>query len=414
MDEMNDTNIDEQIENSTKEEKAISRSIRQSMILSFLLGAVFSLLVLAIAVMVYLRIPSGKAPSSPTSASAIRKAIWIQELIDENYLNEADGRTEADAMYLGMLHGLGDDYADYYTAEEYTNVQMSHNGQMEGIGVTITMDEESGYILVKAVSADSPAEGAGVQIGDLITKINGEDTASITTTEAVSMIQKKEDKTVVLTIRRGDEELELTMERTAINRNVVIGTVVEEKYGYIMISTFNRLTPEQFKTAYEDLQKQNIEGLIIDLRGNLGGLVDACCDTLNQFMPEGPLVYEKDKDGEEKQRDCTGESPIDIPLVVLVNGSSASASEIFAGAVQDYEVGTLVGTTTYGKGVEQNSFILPDGSVIKMTTKNYYSPKKRNINGVGLTPDVEIELPEDAETDVQLEKALKILEGKVS
>ena len=185
--------------------------------------------------------------------------------------------------------------------------------------------------------------------------------------------------------------------------------MLENQVGYIQITEFTGVTASQFQTAYEELTAQGMQKLVIDLRGNPGGLVDSVCDTLSQILPEGVIVYTEDKNGNRSERDCAGESPIDIPLAVLVNEESASASEIFAGAVKDYEIGTIVGTTTYGKGVVQNTFRLSDGSVIRLTIAHYYTPEGNDINGVGITPDVEVEQSEDSETDVQLEKALEVL-----
>ena len=185
------------------------------------------------------------------------------------------------------------------------------------------------------------------------------------------------------------------------------GRMLEDDIGYIRIYRFNGVTEPQFAKAYEELQQQDMRALIIDLRENRGGLVDACCDTLGHILPEGVIVYEVDRNGKERKRECSGETPIGIPLVLLVNENTASASEMFTGAVQDYGIGKVAGTSTYGKGVEQNSYQLSDGSVVKITTTRYYTPAMRDINEVGIEPDVWVEA--SSESDTQLEEAIRIL-----
>ena len=192
---------------------------------------------------------------------------------------------------------------------------------------------------------------------------------------------------------------------------VADGKMLDDKIGYLAISEFTGLTSEQFQKVYQSLQDQGMERLIIDLRGNPGGLVTAVCDTLRQILPEGLIVYTEDKNGKREEYTCDGDTPISIPLVVLVNENTASAAEIFTGAVKDYGIGTIVGTTTFGKGIVQNTFQLSDGSVVKLTIAHYYTPLGNDIHKVGITPDVEVELPDDATSDVQLEKALEVVKG---
>ena len=208
------------------------------------------------------------------------------------------------------------------------------------------------------------------------------------------------------------------MTKEDIQVPVVGSEMLEEQIGYIQITQFTGLTPQQFAEHYEDLKKQQMKALIIDLRNNPGGLVDSAVDTLCQILPEGLVVYMQTKDGTKTEYSCDGETPIDIPMVVLVNEYSASASEIFAGAVHDYGVGTLVGTTTYGKGIVQKTFPFTDGSAVKMTIAYYYTPSGTCIHGEGIEPDVKVELSEDIETlsdgktkvDNQLKEAIDYLE----
>ena len=185
--------------------------------------------------------------------------------------------------------------------------------------------------------------------------------------------------------------------------------MLNETDAYLAISQFTGLTSDQFASVYQDLKNQGMQRLIIDLRGNPGGLLSAVCDTLRQILPEGLIVYTEDKQGDREEYTCDGETPLDIPLVVLVNENSASAAEIFTGAVKDYGIGAIVGQQTFGKGIVQDFYGLPDGSVVKLTVAHYYTPNGNDIHGVGIAPDVTVEQPEDSETDVQLQKALEVL-----
>ena len=408
-------------------------------------GAATALLALGAFFFVFLSATIADEATGPVTLNAFRKIWQVSRIVADNYAGEYDSRKLTDGIYDGMLAGLEDPYADYYTADEYETIRKSQSGMKEGIGIRITLDDEE-RLLVESVLVSSPAEEAGAEAGDIILEINGTDTAGMTPSEAASLIQESESKEIRLKVLRDEEEVVLSMEKGEIETTAAAGALIilkkdgdltenlieaienareagsEEteitetgavedsvRIGYIQIATFNALTAPQFGQAYESLNEMGMEALIIDLRDNLGGLVNSCIDTLSIFMPEGPLVYEKNRTGEEEHRDSPGTDPIRIPLVLLVNGYSASASEIFAGAVQDYGIAAIVGTTTYGKGVEQNSYSLPDGSVVKITTTHYYTPDHRDIDGIGLTPDVEIEYDPEAPADTQLQKAAEIL-----
>lgn len=315
------------------------------------------------------------------------------------------------AAIKAMISGLGDKYSTYYTKEEYEAIKTAQEGYYQGIGVTVTLDGDK--LQVTGVQDDTPAAKAGIQADDRIVKIDGQTLEGLSLNDAVGLLKNSENDTVTLSIEREGEadliETEVTKEKLAAI--VADGKMLDDKIGYLAISEFTGLTSEQFQKAYQSLQDQGMERLIIDLRGNPGGLVTAVCDTLRQILPEGLIVYTEDKNGKREEYTCDGDTPISIPLVVLVNENTASAAEIFTGAVKDYGIGTIVGTTTFGKGIVQNTFQLSDGSVVKLTIAHYYTPLGNDIHKVGITPDVEVELPDDATSDVQLEKALEVVKG---
>ena len=227
-------------------------------------------------------------------------------------------------------------------------------------------------------------------------------------------IKNGEGDTVHMKLRRDKEEYEVDVEKAEIEVPVVAGKMLDDQIGYIQIAQFTGLTSDQFAEQYKELTDQGMKALIVDLRNNPGGLLDSVVDTLRQILPEGMIVYTQTKDGTKKEYTCDGETPIEIPLTVLVNENSASASEIFAGAVHDHEIATLVGTKTFGKGIVQQTFPFTDGSAIKMTIAKYYTPNGVCIHGEGISPDVEVELPEDATEDVQLNKAIEVTKEKIS
>ena len=392
---------------------AFTEKLNRHSSLSFLAGVLFAVVMMAAVWIVYLYLPFTFSPSKPDSLSAFRKTKQIQRIIERNYLNEIDEQRQTDTMYLGQVAGLGDKYANYYTKEEYEKIRMSNNGQMEGIGIVISQDAESGKIIITDVYEDSPAEKAGVKKNDEITELNGEKVKGKTTTEVVELIQKEDAQEVKLKLSRKGKTLSFSMKKEKIDKSIVTASMLEDKIGYIRISSFNKLTPVQFKEGYDKLNEDGMKALILDLRGNPGGLVDSCCDTLRLFMPKGALVYEQDRNGHEKHRDCKGKTPIEIPVAVLVNEKSASAAEMFTGAVQDYKVGCVIGTNTYGKGIEQDSYLLSDGSVVKFTVTRYYTPNHNDVNGTGITPDLKVKASKDKDKDAQLDAGIDYLKKQL-
>ncbi|MDO4490160.1 MAG: S41 family peptidase [Lachnospiraceae bacterium] len=380
--------------------------------LSFIRGALTAIAVIAIVYFASMVLPVGGAAKKPGTLQALRKAKEIERVIQNNYLDEIDEQKQTDYMFLGQVAGLEDEYSTYYTAEQYAAIQKKQSGSFMGIGISIAVSEEQdGEVVITECLDNYPAALAGVQPEDVILAVNGTSVEGKTSSEVAAMIQSSEGNVVLLQLKRKAiaEPLEIEIEMTEMERTSVTGEMLEDSISYIAISGFTGVTANQFKTTYGELKIQGMEKLIIDLRNNPGGLLDSVCDTLSQVLPKGVIVYTVDKNGDRKERTCEGINRIDIPLVVLVNGESASAAEIFAGAVQDYKVGTIVGEQTFGKGIVQDAFRLSDGSYLKLTVSRYYTPKGHDIHKVGIKPDVKVEMPADSETDVQLEKALEVI-----
>lgn len=343
------------------------------------------------------------------------KLSALEDMIDEDYLDDADKDDLAEGLYAGLIYGLGDPYSRYYTAEEYEEASISTEGSYEGIGVTLQANSAGGVEIIECYQG-GPGDEAGLKAGDIISAIDGEDITEKELSEVVSMIRGSGKESTVLTVHREnvDEALEIEVPITNVELPSVFWEMLDDQIGYIQITEFNGNTCEQYETAFAELQDQNMTGLVIDLRDNPGGLLDSVCDILEEILPEGLIVYTEDKNGNREEVTCDGEHPLDISLAVLVNGESASASEIFAGAVKDYGVGTIVGTTTFGKGIVQSIRVLPDNSAVKLTVSRYYTPNGNNIHGVGIEPDIKVTLDPDLlakdeithEEDNQLQAAI--------
>ena len=388
-------------------------SSRRLQIKYFITGAAAACLALALLYFLFMYLPvRTESPEKPDSLSAYRKVKEIENLIEHYYLEDYEEQQLTDYMYLGLVTGLGDQYSTYYTEEQYEELKKSQEGSYTGLGITISQNSGDGKIYVVNCVEDSPADQAGIQEGDQLVSVDGISTEGRTTSEVIDMIGGSADGQVELEILRDGSALDLQLQMATVEMQSVEGRMLEDQVGYIQITRFTGVTSEQFQETYQNLREQGMKKLVIDLRENPGGLVNAVCDTLRQILPEGLIVYTEDKNGNRSEEWCEGETPIDMPLAVLVNGESASASEIFAGAVKDYEIGTLVGTTTFGKGIVQDLFTLSDGSVLRLTVSRYYTPNGNNIHGTGITPDIVVEQPEDGSTDAQLEKALEVLRSE--
>ena len=364
--------------------------------------------------------PENAGSLSLSGLKTSRKLSELSNVINYYYLNDINEEQVKDWMYKGIMAGLADPYADYYSEEELKSLKESASGSYKGIGAVMTQDKDTGEISVVRCYENTPAAESGLLPGDIVTKYNGEDASKLDLTELVSEIKTGEKDDFTFTIKREgeSEEKEIKLTRRAVDIPTVSSEMLENNIGYLEISEFDTITLEQFQEAKASLESQGMEKLIVDLRNNPGGNLSTVVDILKEILPEGLIVYTEDRYGNRTEYSCDGEKELKLPLAVLINGESASASEIFAGAVKDYGIGTLVGTTTFGKGIVQRIVELSDSTAVKLTIAKYYTPRGNNIHDKGIEPDVEVELEEGLEQQItipkdqdnQLQKAIEILE----
>lgn len=345
------------------------------------------------------------------------KVAEVISALSKYFYDDLNNAEMAEGMYRGLVDSLGDAYTTYYTVEEYRDYMTSASGVYYGIGAVLSQDLNTGIITIIRVYKGSPAEEAGLKAGDIFISAAGIEAEGLEVAEFVSYVKGDEGTTVDIVVDRKGEELSFTVERRKVEVPTVESQMLDENIGYLQILEFDEITTEQFETQLEDLRSQGMESLIIDLRDNPGGRLDVVADILDAILPAGMIVYTEDKYGNRSEYKSTGAEELGVPLVVLVNENSASASEIFAGAIKDYEYGTLLGTTTFGKGIVQVMLPLSDGSAVKITTAKYFTPNGNYIHGVGIEPDVELEYEylgsEDEDYDImkdnQVLKALELL-----
>lgn len=350
------------------------------------------------------------------------KITEIEKVVNQYFLDEIDQEEVENYLYKGLIAGLDDPYADYYSKEELEKLNESTSGEYVGVGATLSQDRQTGLITIVKCFEGTPSAEAGLLPGDIIYRVNDTEVSGMELTQVVKLIKTEPGETVKLSVAREGETdyLDFDVERRAVEIPTVTYEMLDGKIGYLVVSEFDTITEQQFKEALDALNEQGMEKLIIDLRNNLGGVLTTVCNMLQQILPEGLIVYTEDKDGNRTEYTCDGSNEFDKPLVVLTNGYSASASEIFAGAVKDYGIGTLVGTTTYGKGIVQRIVELEDGSAVKLTIAKYYTPKGNDIHEVGVEPDVEIDLTDELKKqttleqseDIQLQKAIEVVNGE--
>lgn len=357
--------------------------------------------------------------NGPITPVVLEKMQNVMELIHRRfYLDEVTDEQLLDGMYKGMVAALEDPFSEYYTVEELQKLLSDTSGVYYGIGAYVSIDQTYNMTKVSGVIAGSPAEEAKLRANDIIYEIDGVSTYEMSLDEAVKLIKGDEGTETVLTIIRDGEMLKVPIIRRKVESPTVNSEMLPQDMGYLQIVQFDDVTPGQFKLALDGLKEQGMKGLILDLRANPGGTLDGVVDIAGQILPEGLIVYTEDKEGKRNEYYSDGKGELQIPIVVLVDMNTASAAEILSGAIQDYEKGTIIGTTTYGKGIVQSVISLPDDSAVKITVSAYYTPKGRNIHKLGIEPDIVCEFDADAyygeeAFDNQLEKAKEVLTEKM-
>lgn len=354
----------------------------------------------------------------------VEKLNVLKEIIDTFYLEEVDSEAYATGIYRGFVSSLEDPYSTYYTEQEYANLIESSSGVYHGIGAVVSQDAKTGIITILRPYKDGPAYKAGLLPDDILYKVEGEEVTGKDLTEVVSKIKGKEGTKVKIAIYREGvaDPMDFTVVRKKINIPTIEYELLEDGIGYILITEFGDITISQFSSAVSALEKKGMKGLVIDVRNNPGGLLNSVVDILDRLLPKGKLVvYTEDKYGKREEEKTDNIDRFNKPMVVLINGNSASASEIFAGTLQDYDKATIMGTNSFGKGIVQRVIPLTDGTAVKLTISKYFTPEGRNIHGEGIVPDVEVELNEDLkqlatipkDEDNQLQKAIENLKEQM-
>lgn len=363
--------------------------------------------------------PSNAAAQEPLSDKIGTKVDILLEEIDNSFLFEYDAEAVEDAVYASLFEALDDPYSAYYTEEEYNSVIEQMSGAFFGIGVVMQLNEEENCAEVVSLVESGAAKEVGIRPGDLLWEADGESLRDLSLTEVGALVKGEEGTMVHVKVYRPSEEiyLEFDVERRRIENDTVYGEMLEDGIGYLQITEFDNITDEQFEKVLTELKEQGMTSLIIDLRSNPGGTVDSVVKISDMLLGEGLITYTETKNGKRTEYKSDSNQLYDGPLVVLINGNSASASEILAGAIQDHDRGTLVGTTSFGKGIVQVVKPMTDGTAIKLTIARYYTPDGTCIHEIGVEPDVEVEISEEAiadglvevEEDDQLQRAIEML-----
>ena len=369
------------------------------------------------------REPGSAADNSPEGVAVTEELIEKMELIEQvidryYYQEETDKQAMVDSIFKGMVSSLGDPYSEYYTAEELQETLEGIQGIYYGIGCYVAMDTDKNMAKISGIIDGAPASEVDIRVDDYIYAVEGQETYGMTLNEVVSLIKGPEGTKVLITFYRDGEYVDVEVERRKVKTITVNQEMFEDGMAYIQITEFDESTIDDFTEALAVSRGSGMKGLILDLRANPGGSLNAVVEIARRILPKGLIVYTEDREGNRKEYPCDGTRKLDVPLVVLIDGNSASASEILAGAIKDYKLGTLIGTTTYGKGIVQQPITLSDGSAVKLTISTYYTPNGINIHGTGVEPDIVYEFDgeryySEEEYDNQLEKAKEVLAGMI-
>lgn len=344
--------------------------------------------------------------------SNLMRFITAYRFIETKYVNDTDDVKLIDGAIDGMVKSLNDPHSNYLSPKMYKTLMEQTEGSFAGIGVVMGMDNEQ-KIHIVGIMENSPGQKAGLQEGDEILAVDGVPVTQMAFDEVAAHVRGQAGTDVVLTIMRDNANQDITITRDNIKLKTVGHKMLDNNIGYIQIVSFSEDTANEFNEAYNDLKNQGMKALVLDLRNNPGGLLTTCVEIAKKLVPKGEIVSIVDKQGNKETYSSSLKAP-EYPLVVLINKNSASASEILSGAIQDTKAGTIIGNTSYGKGSVQTILPMFEDDAVKLTIAKYYTPSGRSIDGTGITPDIEINLDENATSDTQLNKALEVLKAQLN
>lgn len=344
--------------------------------------------------------------------SNLMRFITAYRFIETKYVNDTDDVKLIDGAIDGMVKSLNDPHSNYLSPKMYKTLMEQTEGSFAGIGVVMGMDNEQ-KIHIVGIMENSPGQKAGLQEGDEILAVDGVPITQMAFDEVAAHVRGQAGTDVVLTIMRDNANQDITITRDNIKLKTVGHKMLDNNIGYIQIVSFSEDTANEFNEAYNDLKNQGMKALVLDLRNNPGGLLTTCVEIAKKLVPKGEIVSIVDKQGNKETYSSSLEAP-EYPLAVLINKNSASASEILSGAIQDTKTGTIIGNTSYGKGSVQTILPMFEDDAVKLTIAKYYTPSGRSIDGTGITPDIEINLDENATSDTQLDKALEVLKAQLN
>ena len=344
--------------------------------------------------------------------SNLMRFITAYRFIETKYVNDTDDVKLIDGAIDGMVKSLNDPHSNYLSPKMYKTLMEQTEGSFAGIGVVMGMDNEQ-KIHIVGIMENSPGQKAGLQEGDEILAVDGVPVTQMAFDEVAAHVRGQAGTDVVLTIMRDNANQDITITRDNIKLKTVGHKMLDNNIGYIQIVSFSEDTANEFNEAYNDLKNQGMKALVLDLRNNPGGLLTTCVEIAKKLVPKGEIVSIVDKQGNKETYSSSLEAP-EYPLVVLINKNSASASEILSGAIQDTKTGTIIGNTSYGKGSVQTILPMFEDDAVKLTIAKYYTPSGRSIDGTGITPDIDINLDENATSDTQLDKALEVLKAQLN
>ena len=427
--ELQEESLQPQIQTEQEHTKEKKRGTLRTLLFGILIGLLISQIVILVMSRVVgltgigqLAVIGQKIQKKPTTVltkDVKNKIKLIESNIAQNYLFDVTDEQLADGLYEGLVEATGDRYADYYTKEDIQKLQESTTGVFYGIGAYVGLDQATGYPKLTGIMEGTPAEKAGLKAEDVIVEVDGQDVRGYELSDAVALIKGEEGTKVLLTIyREGQTDyMKVEVTRARVESPTVTYEKKEDGIAYIRIMQFESVTSQQFAEKLQQARDEGMKGLILDLRSNPGGTLDSVVKIARMLLPEGMIVYTEDKYGKRNEYKCNGENEFDLPLVVLINENSASAAEILSGAIKDYGLGTLVGKTTYGKGIVQKVFYMTDNTALKLTISHYYTPKGNDIHEVGIEPDIEADLDVekylDEDVDTQYDEALKQLKKQM-